>query len=209
MNKYISEKQLVAAIGAINAMGPSPISERIFRENIIPGHEKEAARSIAIANFVAKVSPTRFTCDWYTVALFSSGISHILMPDAENDAYTELLLQSTGIPNRYTVAIREANSVNPTYELSALALAIRFADIHVDENGNYVKLKDGIRHIMQDDTCGVEKELMNICYELEKRGKYEKWLNSLDEVIAEGGNHGGQETVIQPESETEKIRFTS
>lgn len=208
MTRHIPEKLLVATINAINAMGPTPLSEKIFRENIIPGHDKESRRAIAIANYVSLISPARHVCDWYTVALFSTGVSPILMPDAGNDAYTELLLQSCGIPSCYTTAIREANSPLNTGELSLLALAIRFADIHVDEAGGYVKLKDGIRFIKPDDTGGVERELMNLCYELEKRGKYEKWIDALD-TLCKGGSHGGQKEQLPRQPEMEKAGATS
>ena len=202
MKTIISEKQILAALRAINAAGPSPISENIFRKNVIPGFEKEAARAVAIANYVAAVSPARLMCDWYTVALLSCGVRTILMPEAENDVYTEYLLQSAGIPNKHTKAIHEANSLMPAGDLCDLALSIRFAEIHTDNNGRYVRLKDGIRFIKRDDTKGIERELMKLCYELEKRGKYEKYLAVLSE-LCEGGSYGRQEEDIsrQPEME--------
>lgn len=202
MTKIIPEKLLVAAVNAINAMGPTPLSEKIFMENIVPGYEKEARRSVAIANYVALVSPTRLKCDWYTVALFSIGTPKILMPEEDKVSHTEFLLQSCGIPSRYTAAIREVNSALPPSEISALALAIRFADIHVDDNGRYVKLKNGVRLIKKADTGGVERELMNLCYELEKTGKYDKWLNALDS-LCKGGQNGGQEKQVSRQPEVE------
>ena len=105
MDRTIPEKQIIAVTSAINNIGPGAVAEKLFRENILPGRDAEASRSILVARFAAAVSPTRTVNDWYTVALYS-GITDQLMPEAENTAYTELLLQSVGVPYSFTSAIR-------------------------------------------------------------------------------------------------------
>jgi len=207
MDKRIPEKQLIAAICAISAAGKGIVSERIFKENIMPGEETSAARSIAMADFISRVAPTRYVNEWYTVALMKGALDSMIHGD-ENNLYMEMLLQSAGISRKFIMALKESETSASPFELSDLALALRFADIHLDDKGRLMDIRNDIRKITDKDTKGIEKQLLKLSYELSRRDKYDQYTEALAKMKEEGGRDGKKEKGVRGHA-GEKTRTAS
>lgn len=200
--KLISEKQLVAAARAIKAAGSGLISEKIYRDNIMPGLRKEANRSIAVAKLVCALSSERYKDEWYTVALFK-GASRYLHPSKQKEAYGVALLEKAGISKSHAYALLETASDNKDIsDYSELALAIKFAEIHTDDKGNYL-------HAVNDHSAQSEetsRDRIVTLFTLKKRNRLAKYEKILSEEMSKGEHHvGGKKEAIPGAVKTEPV----
>ena len=206
--KLLSEKELVATARAIKAAGIGTVSESIFRLNIMPGSDAEAARNIALARLVYALSPSRYSDEWYTVALFKD-TARYLHPTRSRESYELALLEEAGISRLHAFALIElASDDSSIADYSDLALAIKYADLCTDKDGKYISLKKRMTSHLQSGTSLLKgRDILDTIFALKERNRLQKYEKALAAEIRKGGAYGGRKKeAVSGAVETEALR---